>query len=165
MTRSIPKWLGILISKLGLLSPLDGTTELEFSSLVKSLLLAWRSSPKSIYGWTKSPKGRYSCIINIVIVDYFSTKGTKYQQPWFWFCSLENISVWAPGQLIVPWNISGAAYQARHSFITAKIFFHNYRKISNVRCIKSQNLNASRLGLQLSLCNILKPGVKTIMKM
>ena len=40
-----------------------------------------------------------------------------------------------------------------------------YCKISNIRCTKSQNLYASRLGLQLSLCNILKPGVKTIMKM
>ena len=37
-----------------------------------------------------------------------------------------------------------------------------YRQISNIRCTKSQNLNVSRLILQLSLCNtcILKPGVK-----
>ena len=35
-----------------------------------------------------------------------------------------------------------------------------YRKISNISGTKSQNLNVSRLGLQLSLCNILKPGVK-----
>ena len=41
----------------------------------------------------------------------------------------------------------------------------NYHKISDIRCTKSQNVNASRLGLQLSLCNILKPGVKMIMKM
>ena len=30
---------------------------------------------------------------------------------------------------------------------------------------KSQNLNVSRLGLQLSLCNMLKPSVKWRMKM
>ena len=35
----------------------------------------------------------------------------------------------------------------------------NYRKISNIRRTKSQNLNVSYLGLQLSLCNILKPSV------
>ena len=33
-----------------------------------------------------------------------------------------------------------------------------YHKISNIRCTKSKNSNASRIGLQLSLCNISKPG-------
>ena len=41
----------------------------------------------------------------------------------------------------------------------------NYRKVSNIRCTKSQNLNASRPTLQLSLPNPLKPGVKLRMKM
>ena len=40
-----------------------------------------------------------------------------------------------------------------------------YRKISNIRHTTSQNINVSRLGLQLSLCNIMKPGVKWRMKM
>ena len=35
-----------------------------------------------------------------------------------------------------------------------------YRKISNIRRTKSQNLNASCLGSQLSLRNILKPDVE-----
>ena len=35
-----------------------------------------------------------------------------------------------------------------------------YRKISNISRTKSPNSNVSRLGLQLSLCNMLKPGVK-----
>ena len=35
-----------------------------------------------------------------------------------------------------------------------------YRKISNIRRTKSKISNASRIGLQLSLCTILKPGVK-----
>ena len=39
------------------------------------------------------------------------------------------------------------------------------RKISNERRTKSPNLNASRLGLQLSLRNIWKPGVKLRPKM
>ena len=42
---------------------------------------------------------------------------------------------------------------------------NEYRKISNVRCAKSQNLNDSRLVLQLSLSNLLKPGVKQRMRM
>ena len=40
-----------------------------------------------------------------------------------------------------------------------------YHKISNMRCTESQNLNVSRLVLQLSLHNLLKPGVKSRMKM
>ena len=40
-----------------------------------------------------------------------------------------------------------------------------HRKVSNIRRTKSQNLNDSRLVLQLSLPNRLKPGVKSRMKM
>ena len=40
-----------------------------------------------------------------------------------------------------------------------------YRKISNIRRTKSQNLNDSHLVLQLSLPNPIKPGVKSRMKM
>ena len=40
-----------------------------------------------------------------------------------------------------------------------------YRKISNIRRIKSQNFNDSRIALQLSLPNLLKPGVKSRWKM
>ena len=40
-----------------------------------------------------------------------------------------------------------------------------YRKISNIRCTKCQNLNVSRLGLQLSLRNILKSSIMWRMKM
>ena len=40
-----------------------------------------------------------------------------------------------------------------------------YRKLSNIRRTKSQNLNDSRLVLPLSWPNLLKPGVKYNMKM
>ena len=40
-----------------------------------------------------------------------------------------------------------------------------YRKISNIRRTKSLNLNVSRLGLQLSFRNVLKPKVGWRMKM
>ena len=40
-----------------------------------------------------------------------------------------------------------------------------YRKIYNIRRTKSQNSNISCFGLQLSLRNILKPGVKWRIKM
>ena len=40
-----------------------------------------------------------------------------------------------------------------------------YRKISNIKRTKSQNLSVSRLGLQLSSHNILKPRVQWRMKM
>ena len=41
----------------------------------------------------------------------------------------------------------------------------NYRQISYISRTKSQNLNVSRLVLQFSLHNQLKPGVKSRMKM
>ena len=41
----------------------------------------------------------------------------------------------------------------------------NYRKISNIRRTKSQNLNDSHLVLKSSLPNPLKPCVKSRMKM
>ena len=47
----------------------------------------------------------------------------------------------------------------------AEYFGDCYRKVSNIRCTKSQNLNDSRLVLQLALPNPLKPGVKSRMKM
>ena len=37
---------------------------------------------------------------------------------------------------------------------------NKYRKISNIRRTKSQNLNVSRLVLEWSLPNPMKPGVK-----
>ena len=49
--------------------------------------------------------------------------------------------------------------------ITSHMKLGMYRKVSNIRRTKSQNLNASRLILSLSLPNPLKPGVKLRMKM
>ena len=49
-------------------------------------------------------------------------------------------------------------------FIETVNIFKKYRKISNIRRTKSQNINESRLALQLSLPNPLKPGVKSTMK-
>ena len=40
-----------------------------------------------------------------------------------------------------------------------------YRKLSNMSLTKSQNLNVSHHGLELSLNNILKPSVSWRMKM
>ena len=42
----------------------------------------------------------------------------------------------------------------------AQQFVQAYPKLSNIKRTKSQNLNDSRLVLHLSLCNLLKPGVK-----
>ena len=51
--------------------------------------------------------------------------------------------------------------QRRGSSLVKKM----YRKISNIRRTKSQNLNVSRLVLQLFSPNPMKPGVKSRMKM
>ena len=45
------------------------------------------------------------------------------------------------------------------------LFCFNYNKFYNVRHAKSQNMNISHLGLQLSLSNRLKPSVQWRMKM
>ena len=56
-------------------------------------------------------------------------------------------------------------YVAKPSAAMILIMENNYRKVSNIRRTKSQNLKASRLILQMSLPNPLKPGVKLRMKM
>ena len=48
---------------------------------------------------------------------------------------------------------------------SVKLTWWSYRKISNIRRTKFQTLNVSRLVLQLSLPNPMKPGVKSRMKM
>ena len=57
--------------------------------------------------------------------------------------------------------------QSMGTYDTIYAYIENttYRQISNIRCTKSQNLNVSHLVLQLSLGIILKPGVKSRMKM
>ena len=47
----------------------------------------------------------------------------------------------------------------------AIIYESTYRQISYISRTESQNLNASRLALQLSLCNLLNLGVNSNMKM
>ena len=63
-----------------------------------------------------------------------------------------NDSIWASLDLI---------YTNHHPISIVNI----YRQVSNIRHTKYQNLNVFHLGLQLSLYNILKPGVKPRMKM
>ena len=46
------------------------------------------------------------------------------------------------------------------SIVGSCIYVHEYHQISNISCTESQYLNVSRLTLQLTLCNLLKPGVQ-----
>ena len=73
-----------------------------------------------------------------------------------------------------PWSIpDDCCWHERLSFVWCMYSIYQYditinnvyRKISYIRSTKFQNLNVSRLGLQLSLRNILKPRVKWKMKM
>ena len=56
-------------------------------------------------------------------------------------------------------------YFSQNSLVLAPEWLNYYRKISNIRHTKSQNLNDFRFILQLSLSNLLKLGVKSRMKM
>ena len=86
-----------------------------------------------------------------------------------WICStnylFDNGCKWIHERFIVyglygcrgsPYNLNTSAEIERKT---------SYRKISNIRRTKSQNVNVSRLGLQLSLRNIFKPSAKWRTKM
>ena len=64
----------------------------------------------------------------------------------------KNVSIW--------WRHHGKKYTDNPPLTKAQ-----YRKVSNTRRTKSQNLIASRPVLQLSLPNLLKPCIKSRMKM
>ena len=51
-------------------------------------------------------------------------------------------------------------YGISHPKASGEARWKSYRKLSNIRRTKSQNLNDSRLVLHLSLRNLLKPGVE-----
>ena len=84
---------------------------------------------------------------------------------WRWYSHLV-ITSWhgqtfhITGVLLEIWNAMMLMWHHCYTWETT-----NYRKISNIRNTKSQNFNVSRLSLQLSLHNILKPSVKWRMKM
>ena len=64
-------------------------------------------------------------------------------------------------------NIGFSTFRESLSMARQSETLHNstYRKLSIIRRTKFPNLNVSRLDLQLSLRNILKPSVKWKMKM
>ena len=70
---------------------------------------------------------------------------------------LTPIELKAEGQPMCYWSVFGDWFSVA--------FFIVYHQTSNISHTKSQNLNVSRLVLQLSLPNPLKPGVKSRMKM
>ena len=63
--------------------------------------------------------------------------------------------------------LTGEAMNHRHKpfQVYNRISKANYRQTSNIKHTKSQNFNVSRRVLQLSLHNLLKPGVQSRMKM
>ena len=65
-----------------------------------------------------------------------------------------SVRWWFPGSVCSPF------FWSQPSRTAGDLTGANYRKVSNIRCTKSQNLNASSLVLQLSLPNPLKPDVK-----
>ena len=89
-------------------------------------------------------------------------------KPLFWqkvvsllSCHSDEIS-WESSQCFCP-SISGSSWWS--GWASQRASNVKYHQISNMRYTKSPNLNVSHLVLQLSLCNILKSGVKSRMKM
>ena len=83
-----------------------------------------------------------------ILNDYITTTKQSTTKPCAYFL----------GYIVLPWHWSNCP-------IASAPVNLKYRKISNIRRTKSQNVNVYRLGLQLSLCNISKPYVKWRMKM
>ena len=72
----------------------------------------------------------------------------------------ENVSI--------RWHLHAEWYMKRQSYtmVMSDCWLHfKYRQLSNIRRAKSENLNVSRLVLQLSLSSPLKLGVKSRIKM
>ena len=117
----------------------------------------------------------YSCIVIIyhsIRTEIYSTKHVSVYGTQMHICCLStesaSLSRWL--QLhINHFNKQTSLWYTRMYFpsvdpIRPGIFF-SYRKVSNIRRTKFQNLNDSRPVLQLSLPNLLKPCIKSRMKM
>ena len=76
---------------------------------------------------------------------------------WYIFACMKIVVVWFKFH----WCFFYHLMRNQHWFMA----WYRTGKISNIRRTESPNLNVSRLALQLSLCNILKPGVRARMKM
>ena len=63
------------------------------------------------------------------------------------------------------WITEGRSAVHRRAFVYYSQSITGYRQTSNIRRIKFQNLNVSRLVLQMSLPNSLKPDVESRTKM
>ena len=72
-------------------------------------------------------------------------------------------SWWQFWNMLINANTHLKIYGSGNGWVLIKTY--EYRKVSNIRRTKCQNLNYSRLVLQLSVPNPLKPSVKSIMKM
>ena len=111
----------------------------------------------------RGPYSQYKLCNHIfepMCINCYSNKFQLNQNPNAkWFFQLNTLE-----------NVCSQFVQASLSYIFPfylSIFFISYipRKISNIRCTKSKKLNVSRLVLQLSMPNSLRPGVKSRMKM
>ena len=78
---------------------------------------------------------------------------------WTW----AQLPIAGGGSLELPWKQYRMVYEI--ILFSGLLSPMTFRQISNIRRMKSINLNVSRLVLQLSLTNLLKPGVKPILKM
>ena len=98
------------------------------------------------------------------------TSGPIWNRRLIWWLYLHIFSMFnslAPGRYgcILKWVISKSISCEITLVWMLQDLTNDYRKISNIRRTKSQNLNVSQLVLQLSLLNPMKPGVKSRMKM
>ena len=95
------------------------------------------------------------CGFAIFLLNSETTTGTKHLE--------KTNSCHAGNFYICAVNDSWCYTERTYSVFT--IWRENHIQISNISRARSQTLNVSRLGLQLSLPNPLKPGVKSRMKM
>ena len=142
--------------------------------------LAWPSLPLLMIGlkisqegktWGPFQKHTYE-LLNLNALNFvMSYKKRIFQSMDKIFHFMWNFkgSLWNSTQEIlhIHWKICISLINGNLRALSPKCsyMFLKYRKVSNIRRTKCQHLNDSRLVLQLSVRNPLKPSVKSIMKM
>ena len=123
--------------------------------------------------WSAAENPVEQTIVRLVIWDAIAAIVTSLQCFWLMYNFVEVMIYWHDQRIHIE-EVSDAIVCFRNQWKTlhSNAYSHwlnpylcdcgyiDYRKISNIRRTKSQNLNVSRLGLQVSLRNILKPSVK-----
>ena len=114
---------------------------------------------------TEVCRNRLGALMNNVMFTCPLSSWTRYMRPgltlWVLYAATMELTHTNSQSL----NFHNLKIYGVHLWAIERLFDPDYRKVSNIRRTKSQNLNDSRRVLQLSFPYPLKSGVKSRMKM